>query len=76
MANKSIKVKQPQPNRQDPDKPYYKECGSVVVDERVYDKILETGTSVTVFPHFIPDGRWTGRAWAEDDDGGSSKKKW
>ncbi len=78
MANKSVRVAQPHENRQEGGKPFYKDCGSVVMDERVYAVLLETGTNITVFPNFVPGGLWTGRAWAEDrdDSGGDTKKKW
>ena len=78
MANKSVKVSQPHENRQDNSKPYYKDCAAVIMDERVYAVLLETGTSITVFPNFIPGGVWTGKAWEDkkDDPGDGRGGKW
>ena len=78
MAKKSVRVSQPQENRKDSSKPFYKEVASVVMDERVHAVLLETETNITVFPHFIPGGLWTGRAWEEkkDDPGDGKGGKW
>lgn len=76
MGKKALRVVCPHPDHKDENKTFWKEIGTLMVDEKVADLIKEEKTNMRYLPNDSPGVSYMVFPPKDWDDSGGEKKKW